>query len=72
MNYKGSSSPDAVFFIYLFIYFWCGRDSIGEEGVQERAVLLCDSELNDKVKGQIFFIGAFGSGIDLLLFPLAK
>lgn len=44
----------------------------GEKGVKERAILLCDSELNDKAKGQNFFTEAFGSGIDLLLFPLTK
>lgn len=45
---------------------------IEEEGVKERAILLCDSDVNDKVKGHIIFIETFGSGIDLLLFLLTK
>lgn len=71
INCKVFSSPRCSKF---FIYLLCEREGgcIEEQGVKERAILLCDSELNGKVKGQIFSIEAFGSGIDLLLFPLTK
>lgn len=71
---KFSAVQDAVFFSTFLFFFKCEREGscIGEQGVKEGAVLLCDSELNDKAMGQIFFIGAFASGIVLPLFPLTK